>query len=100
MGIQIELAELLVIQLVMTSFFARFEVETRASYKILKWIIIAKITLGLYYYIGHWSALFPVLVLIPGTIYHFRWCKKNGIDPLKATPRKKYYELRKWKWEE
>ena len=35
MGIKVELAELLVIQLVMTSFFARFEVETRASYKIL-----------------------------------------------------------------
>ncbi len=100
MGIKVELAELLVIQLVMTSFFARFEVETRASHKILKWIIIAKITIGLYFMIGHWSTLFPIVVLIPGTIYHFRWCKKNGIDPLKATPRKKYYELRKWKWEE
>lgn len=100
MGMEVELAELLVIQLVMTSFFARFEVETRASIKILKWIIIAKITFGLYYYFGHWSAIFPVVALIPGTIYHFVWCKKNGIDPIKATPRKKYYELRKWKWEE
>lgn len=100
MGIKVELAELLVIQLVMTSFFARFEVETRASYKILKWIIIAKITVGLYFMIGHWSTLFPIVVVILGTIYHFRWCKKNGIDPFKATPRKKYYELRKWKWEE
>ena len=100
MEIEIELGEMLVIQLIMTNFFAKFEVETPAFRKIIKWLIIAGITVGLYFLIGHWSVLFPVIALIPGTIYHFRWCKKNGIDPLRATPRKKYYKLRNWKLEE
>ena len=84
----------------MTNFFARFEIETPAMRKIIGWLIIAGITVGLFYLVGHWSSIFPVIGLIPGTIYHFQWCKKNGIDPLKATLRKKYYELRKWKLEE
>ena len=33
-----------------------------------------------------------------GTIVHFRIYKKNGIDPLKASPSRKYYEFRGWKW--
>ena len=46
------------------------------------------------------SLLLPLLMLTIGTTFHFAWCKKNGIDPFKATPKRKYYELRKWKWEE
>lgn len=100
MGVEIELAELLLIQLLATNFFARFEAETPAFRKIIKWLIIAGATIGLYYWLGHWAAIFPVVAMIPGTIYHFNWCRKNGIDPLRATPRKKYYQLRGWKWEE
>ena len=100
MGVELELAELLVIQLLASNFFGRFEVETPAFRKIIKWLIIDAIAVGLYYWLGHWALLFPVIAMLPGTIYHFNWCKKNGINPLKATPRKKYYELRGWKWEE
>jgi hypothetical protein len=39
-------------------------------------------------------------MLVVGTTTHITICKKNGIDPLKATPRRKYYDLRGWKWEE
>lgn len=97
---EIELIELMVIQLLASNFFGRFEVETPAFRKIIKWLIIDGITIGLYYWFYHWALIFPVVAMIPGTIYHFTWCKKNGIDPLKATPRKKYYELRGWKWGE
>lgn len=100
MGIELELAELLIIQLIGTSFFSRFEGETHPLKKITKWLIIAIITSGMYYWVQHWALAFPALAMIPGMIFHFMWCKKNGIDPLKATPRKKYYELRGWKWEE
>ena len=100
MGIELELAELLIIHLLASTFFARFEVETPAFRKIIKWLVIFGITIGLYYWLHHWALLFPVIAMIPGTIYHFSWCKKNGIDPLKATPKKKYYQLRGWKWEE
>lgn len=98
LGVELELAVLLIIQLVFISAFAKFEIETPLWKKLIKWLIIDGITLGLYFIIGHWASLFPIISLIPGTIYHFIWCKKNGIDPLRATPRKKYYELRNWKW--
>lgn len=100
MGIEIELGELLVVQLLATNLLAHFEIETSALRKIFKWMVIAAITVGLYNWLGHWAALFPVIGLIPGTIYHFYWCRKNGIDPFMGTPRRKYYHLRGWEWKE
>ncbi|MBI3521063.1 MAG: hypothetical protein HY062_17115 [Bacteroidetes bacterium] len=99
-GMEIELLELLILQLFAFVLFGRFEVETSAARRIIKWLVIYAITIGLYCWTGHWAALVPVLVTIPGTIYHIMWCKKNGIHPFKATPRKKYYQLRGWKWKE
>jgi hypothetical protein len=97
MGIELELGVLLVIQLLGSAFFARFEVETPAVRKIFKWLVIDAITVGLFYQIGHYALVLPIVMIGIGTTFHVVWCKKNGIDPLKATPRKKYYELRKWK---
>ncbi|MBK7443194.1 MAG: hypothetical protein IPL12_03565 [Bacteroidetes bacterium] len=94
---ELELITLLIIQTIFISAFARFELETPLISKLVKWFIIDGITIGLYFLVGHWAVVFPILGLIPGTIYHFTWCKKNGINPLKATPMKKYYELRGWK---
>lgn len=99
-GIEPELITLLVIQTIFISAFSKFEIESPLVRRIVKWFIIDGITIGLYFAIGHWAILFPVLGLIPGITFHFIWCKKNGINPFNATPRKKYYELRKWKWEE
>ncbi|MBL7690719.1 MAG: hypothetical protein JNM41_03935 [Flavipsychrobacter sp.] len=100
MGIELELIVLLALQLIGSSLFAKFEIETPALRKIVKWLILDGVTVGLYYLIGHFAILFPFLILVIGTIFHFRFCKKNGIDPLKATPKKKYYQLRHWKWED
>ena len=94
---ELELITLLIIQTIFISAFARFELETPLISKLVKWFIIDGITIGLYFLVGHWAVVFPILGLIPGTRYHFTWCKKNGINPLKATPMKKYYELRGWK---
>ena len=100
LGIELELTELLLIQTIFISVFAKFEIETPLFKKLLKWFFFYTITIGLYFLIGHWAIIFPIVGLVPGTIYHFHWCKKNGIHPFKATPKKKYYELRKWKWQE
>lgn len=100
MSIELELGVLLLIQLTGSAFFARFEVETPAMRKIFKWLMIDGITIGLYYLVGHYAIIFPLAMICLGTTTHIVICKKNGIDPLRATPRKKYYELRKWKWEE
>ena len=100
MDVKLELILLLLAQLIAGNSFAHFEIETPAIRKIIKWLMMDAVTLGLYYVIGHWALLFPLTMLTIGTTYHFIWCKKNGIDPLKAAPKRKYYKLRKWKWEE
>ena len=100
MGIELELIILLFIQLLGTSFFSRFEAGTAVWKKILKWITLDAITIGLFYFIGHFALLFPAVILLIGLSIHFYFCRKHGIDPIKATPRKKYYELRGWVWEE
>lgn len=99
-GIEFELLTLLIVQTVFISAFAKFEAETPLWRKLLKWAIIDGITISSYFWIGHWAILLFFSALIPGISYHFYWCIKNGIHPFKATPKKKYYKLRNWKWEE
>ncbi len=100
MDMEPELITLLCIQLLGSTLFAVFELETPIWRKLLKWLTLDAITIGLYFLIGHWALLFPAIILITGITVHLRFCRKHHIDPLKATPRKKYYELRGWKWKD
>ena len=100
MGIELELGVLLVLLLVGSEVFAPFEVETPAWRKISKWSVVIGLTLALYRPIGHWAAAVPVGLSTLGLVFHFVWCKKNGIHPLRATPRRRYYQLRGWNWHE
>lgn len=68
---ELELISLLIIQTIFISAFARFEIETPLIWKLVKWFIIDGITIGLYFLVGHWAVIFPILGLVPGTIYHF-----------------------------
>ena len=77
-----------------------FEVETPWWRKTLKWLVLAGVTIGLYMWIGHWALAFPIAGGAFGLVFHFAWCRKNGIDPWKATPRRRYWELRGWQWSE
>ena len=90
MGIVLELSVLLSIAILGQSIFAVFEVETPAARKILKWTIVAGLTLGLSRLVGHWAVLLPILGGLAGVIGHIVWCRRHGIDPLRATPRRKY----------
>jgi hypothetical protein len=98
MGVELELAVLLAFAIVGQSTFARFEIETPAIRKIVKWFAMAGLTLLVYRFSGHWALLLPVVMGAAGTTFHFVWCRRNGIDPLRATPTRKYYELRGWAW--
>lgn len=91
---------LLGIQLFASTAFAKFEIETPLMRKLIKWLVIDGATIGLFYIVGYYSILLPIVMIGIGTTYHVIWCKKNGIHPLKATPKNKYYKLRGWKWEE
>ena len=96
----IDLAVLLAIAVLGQSTFAVFEVETPAWRKILKWSIVIGLTLALGQAVGHWSLLLPLAGGVAGVIGHTIWCRRHGIDPWHATPRRRYYELRGWTWQE
>ena len=100
MGIELELYVLLILLTLGSSVFAVFEVETPPWRKTLKWLIIIVGTVGLYYTVGHLAILLPMVAGGAGSIVHFTWCRKHGIHPIHATPRRKYYELRQWEWPE
>ena len=98
--IRLELSVLLVLAILGTSFFAVFEVETPGWRKALKWAFLSGATLGLSVVVGHWALLLPFFGAIAGLGFHVGWCARHGIDPVRATPRRRYYELRGWKWVE
>jgi hypothetical protein len=98
MGVELELLTLLVLSIVGQSVFARFELETPAWRKVMKWFVVVAGTLGLYAVVGHWALSLPLLAGAAGTTFHFIWCRRHGIDPVRATPARRYYELRGWKW--
>jgi hypothetical protein len=83
------------------SIFGKFQTETPWWQMTLKWIIIMAVTYGMYFYFGEIGA-FSLLGVACGISIpvHIIWCKRNGIHLLKATPRKKYYQLRHWEWTE
>lgn len=96
LGIELELAVLLGLLLLGAEIFAPFEIETPAWKKIFKWSILIALTLGLYRVVGHWALVAPLVLGGLGLTFHFVWCRRNGIHPLRATPRRRYYELRGW----
>jgi hypothetical protein len=100
LGVELELAVLLGVVILGSAGLAVFEVETPWWRKLLKWGLVVSLTLGLYAALGHWSLLFPLIAGIAGVGYHLWWCGKHGIDPVRATPRHRYYELRGWTWSE
>jgi len=100
MGIELELAVLLGVAIVGSGIFAVFEVETPAWRKIAKWAVLVGVTLGLYAVAGHWALGLPVVAGLAGATFHVMWCRRHGIHPLQATPRRRYYELRGWAWRE
>ncbi len=100
MGIELELAVLLACAIVGQSTFAKFEIETPPWRKIMKWTMMSVLTVALYQWIRHWALLLPVGMLLIGSTFHLIWCKRNGIDPIRATPSRRYYQLRGWTWPE
>jgi hypothetical protein len=100
MGVELELSVLLLMSIVGQSTFSRFALEVPASRQILKWLVLIAVTLGLYRYVGHWALVCPGAIIVFMMPAHFRWCRRNGINPVRATPLRKYYELRGWTWPE
>jgi hypothetical protein len=93
--------------------FAPFELETPPWRKVLKWTLIVVLTLGLYSLVGHWALALPIAAGVAGTTFHFGpaifapfeletppWRKVLKWTLITATPGRRYYELRGWRWRE
>ncbi len=100
MGIELELYVLIGLLTLGFSIFDVFEIETPHWRKVLKCLIVVGGTIGLYYAVGHLALVLPLGLGAFGASFHFWWCRRNGIHPIHATPRRKYYELRGWSWPE
>lgn len=98
LGVELELGILFVLSVLASSIFDKFETETPAWRKLLRWAFAAALTLGAYGWIGHWSLALLAAFAGLGAAVHVWWCAKHGIDPLLARPRRNYYELRGWRW--
>lgn len=97
-GIELELFVVALFVILGADVFAPFEVETAAWKKITKWSVFLALVLGLYPVLGHGVLIVTSGLGAAGMWVHWRWCRQHGIDPLRATPRRRYYELRGWRW--
>ena len=96
-----ELLALLFINVMGYGVFGKFESHSPWWRSVLKWSAMVGIVWTISSYFGHSAALIFLLAMMVLAIFiHVRWCTKHGIHPIAATPRKKYFELRGWKWEE
>lgn len=97
---ELELAVLLALVVVGNSVFGVFEQETASWRRLLKWGLVVAGTLALSRGVGHAALALPLGLGAAGLAFHLWWCRRNGIHPLRATPRRRYYELRGWPWPE
>lgn len=100
MGIELEWFVLLVLHVLGTSIFGVFEAETPWWRLVLKWGLVIALTWVVYRSFGHWALAVILVPAAGGAVVHAVWCRRHGIDPWRATPRRKYYRLRGWSWVE
>lgn len=98
LGVELELGALLFVCAVGSSVFDKFEAETAIWKKLVRWGLASTLTLGAYAVIGHWALLILAAIASIGVAAHFAWCRKFGVDPIKAQPRERYFHLRGWQW--
>ena len=78
-GVEAEFAALFAVAALGSSLFDKFETETPATRKLLRWIIAAAATLGAYVMIGHWALAVLAAFALLGTIVHVIWCRVNVV---------------------
>lgn len=78
--------------------FGHFEEGTPKWRRILKFIIVVGLTIGLSSVAGRrWAFTILGLLLLAPLIVHVWWLPKHGINGWTGEPKDKYYELRGWK---
>ena len=81
--------------------FGRFEEGTPRWRRLLKLTLLLVVTAILSKLFGrNWTLVFIFGAGLLGLTIHTIWCRRHGIGVWSAEPRKKYFELRGWKWPE
>src|SRR5690349_5513083 len=101
MNMEKVLLTLIIFQTLGFAVFGKFESEAPWWRSPLKWSFIIGIVWLVNFYFGE-LVTFIVLgsLYVLAMIVHITWCRAHGIHPIHATPRRKYFELRGWKWVE
>ena len=79
--------------------FGRFEEGAPRWRRLSKLFLFLAVTAIVSKVFGRtWALLWIFSAGLWGFSVHTRWCKRHGVGVLSAEPRKKYYQLRGWKW--
>ena len=77
--------------------FGHFEERTPRIGKLLKYIIVLALIIGLSVFFGRTVALTVFAIcLLPALYIHMVVLPKNGINGWTGEPRSRYYDFRKW----
>jgi hypothetical protein len=79
--------------------FGHWEAETPKWRRLLKFVLILLLTLGISTSLGRrWAFLFLGLMGVAALIVHAWWLPRHGINGWTAEPKEKYYAMRGWKY--
>ena len=95
-----EVAVVATIFAVGTIVFGHWEAETPKWRRVLKFVLILGLTLGLSAALGRlWAFLFLGSLALLALIIHGWWLsRRHGINGWTGEPKEKYYALRGWKY--
>lgn len=78
--------------------FGHFEERTPFWRRALKLVVTIGLSALLVTLAGPaWALGGMASLFLAGTVIHFVWARRNGIDPVTAEPRDRYYALRGWR---
>ena len=79
--------------------FGHWEAETPKWRRLLKFVLILLLTLGISTSLGRrWAFLFLGLLGLAALIVHAWWLPRHGINGWTAEPKERYYAMRGWKY--
>ena len=79
--------------------FGHWEAETPKWRRLLKFVLILLLTVGISTSLGRrWAFLFLGLMGVAALIVHAWWLPRHGINGWTAEPKEKYYAMRGWKY--
>ncbi len=94
-----EVAVVAIIFAVGNILMGHWEAETPKWRRLLKFVVILGITLGISATVGKsWAFLFLALLALFAVIVHAWWLPRKGINGWTGEPKEKYYAMRGWKY--